>query len=54
MQFNVWRYSGKSRTIAELISTLVIATFVHRLLRDALDMDETVISSVLKIKALET
>jgi hypothetical protein len=49
MQFNVWRYSGKSRTIAELVTTILIATLVHRLLRDALDMDQTIIATVKQI-----
>jgi hypothetical protein len=53
MQFTVWRYSGKSRTIVDFATTIIIATVIHRLLQQVLNMDAGLNQKVFIIKQME-
>ena len=46
MQFTVWRFSGKSRVIIEFFTTAIIASVIHWLLRQILDLNDGVTARV--------
>ena len=46
MQFMVWRYSGKSRTIIEFISTLVITILIQYYFQYAQNMNDDTMNKV--------
>lgn len=53
MQFTVWRYSGKSRVIIEFFTTAIIASVIHWLLRQILDLNDGITIRVHSIIQLE-
>ena len=53
MQFTVWRYSGKSRAIIDMIQTIIVASLIHYLLREVLLQNVPVVTQVNKMLNLE-
>lgn len=49
MQFTVWRFSAKSRTIVDAINTIVIASLTHYWLRNVLLLSPGVIEKVTQL-----
>jgi hypothetical protein len=53
MQFTVWRHSGKSRIIIDFITTIIIASMIHRFLKKVVEADEDIYSRVGQVSLLE-